>query len=394
MAHSATGPKLVQGERGSLFFPRIESWRGLAALMVASAHSWQSPWRDAGGHLRSFFAPAADFDGPVLAAITPYMRIFNNGSGAVAAFFVMSGFVLALSLERGPNDLPAGASRFFLSRLFRLYPAIISSVLIFALLYWVTGDMFPHPGYSGAKIFQNMLLFDTSMNGVMWSLQVEVLASFVIFLAFALRRRWGNGAVLLLTALLVALSFSGHRMRALGPDLVMLYAFPAGMLAFYCSHLVRRIPVKWSVAGFFLVFTSMCSVRQLVSYTSNPAAVGEVALAALVVAYLARGVLGPVALLFDHPVVQFYGRISYSFYLLHPITLILIWSIPDAIGAVVRWGTPTAIVAFGLSALTIVVTTPLAWLSYCYVERPAIDLGRLVAKFVAAAGEARKLAHP
>ena len=128
--------KFGHDQRQRQFFPRIESWRGLAALMVASAHSWQSPWRDASGQLRNFYVPAVDVDGPVLAAITPYFRIFNNGGGAVAAFFVISGFVLALSLERGPNDLPTSGSRFFLSRVFRIYPAIIATVVI---LRWPIG---------------------------------------------------------------------------------------------------------------------------------------------------------------------------------------------------------------------------------------------------------------
>jgi peptidoglycan/LPS O-acetylase OafA/YrhL len=346
--------------------------------MVASAHSWQSPWRDASGQLRNFYVPAVDVDGPVLAAITPYFRIFNNGGGAVAAFFVISGFVLALSLERGPNDLPTSGSRFFLSRVFRIYPAIIATVVIFALAYWMTEDRRSGAGYSAVDIVQNMLLLSTSMNGVMWSLQVELVAAFVIFLAFVLHRRWGNGAVLSLTVLLVALSFLGSKMRVLGADLTALYAFPFGMLAFYYRHLVRRFPVKWSVASFSLIFVAMCSLRQLTSYTSHWAAIGEVVLAALVVAYLADGVLGPVGLLFDHPMIRFYGRISYSLYLLHPPTFFVIWSVPDAIGTLVRWGIPTAIVAFGLSALTIVAITPLAWLIYRYVERPGVHVGRFV----------------
>ena len=70
------------------FFSRVESWRGLAALMVASAHAWQIPWRDGAGQLRSFYLPAPDVDGALLAAITPYLQVLNNGGGAINAFFV------------------------------------------------------------------------------------------------------------------------------------------------------------------------------------------------------------------------------------------------------------------------------------------------------------------
>lgn len=375
---SKTGPKRGHASREHQFFPRIESWRGLAALMVVSAHSWQSPWRDASGHLRNFYVPAVDVDGPVLAAITPYLRIFNNGGGAVAAFFVISGFVLASSLERGPDDLSRNVSRFFLSRVFRIYPAVIATVAIFALVHWATGYGHSSADYSVPCIIQNMLLLSTSINGVMWSLQVELVATFVIVLAYVLHNRWGSAAVLSLTVLLIAASFLGSKMRALGPDLTTLYAFPLGMLAFFHRHLVRRIPPKWSATCFVVSFVVMGSVRLLISYTSNWAAIIEVALAAVVVAYLAYGVLGPIGSLFDHPVIRFYGRISYSLYLLHLLPLILIWSAPDAVGMVVRWGIPTALVAFGLSALTIIVTTPMAWLVYRHVERPGVAAGRHV----------------
>jgi len=49
-----------------------------------------------------------------------------NAIGAVNLFFVLSGFVLAASIERGPPQIGAAAYRFVMARVFRLFPAIWS----------------------------------------------------------------------------------------------------------------------------------------------------------------------------------------------------------------------------------------------------------------------------
>ena len=366
------------------FFSRVESWRGLAALMVASAHAWQIPWRDGAGQLRSFYLPAPDVDGALLAAITPYLQVLNNGGGAINAFFVMSGFVLALSLVRGPDDLGSSATKFVIARIFRIYPAIIVTIGIFLLVSWSTGlGPITSELYTLRHIVRNALLIDTSMNGVMWSLQVEMIAIIPIFLAFALYRAWSIFPVVLLFIVLVAASFLGSTMRMLGPDLTALYAFIGGMLAFFGGRqAIGFLPPRWTALTFAVAFVAMCLARLLLGFSSNWAAIVEALLAAIVVAYLAFGALGTFGRLFDHSVVRFYGRISYSFYLLHPLTLWFAALAPEILGALVLSGIPTALVAFGVSAVTILAITPLAWLIYRFVERPSIAVGRALTQRV------------
>ncbi|MGH6737905.1 MAG: acyltransferase family protein, partial [Bradyrhizobium sp.] len=94
------------GQRG--FLPRIESLRGLAALTVALMHVTMS-WFTA--------QPRGILDEVGLKAI----KAVGNGFGAVVAFFVISGFVLARSLDRDFS-----ATRFASARIFRLFPAAIS----------------------------------------------------------------------------------------------------------------------------------------------------------------------------------------------------------------------------------------------------------------------------
>jgi len=58
----------------------------------------------------------------------------SNGFGAVVAFFVISGFVLARSLDRDFS-----AMRFARARIFRLFPAPIITIAICALLFYGFG---------------------------------------------------------------------------------------------------------------------------------------------------------------------------------------------------------------------------------------------------------------
>jgi peptidoglycan/LPS O-acetylase OafA/YrhL len=73
-------------------------------------------------------------------------------------------------------------------------------------------------------------------------------------------------------------------------------------------------------------------------------------------------------------IVRFYGRISYSFYLLHALTLTVLWRIPEPLGVLVA-GMPGPLLALLLSAGSVPAVTPLAWLSWRYVELRGIALG-------------------
>jgi peptidoglycan/LPS O-acetylase OafA/YrhL len=86
------------------FLPRLEALRGLAALTVALVHV-TLPWLTV--------RPRGVLDEAGMLAL----KAMSNGFGAVVAFFVISGFVLARSLDRDFDP-----RRFVRARIFRLYP--------------------------------------------------------------------------------------------------------------------------------------------------------------------------------------------------------------------------------------------------------------------------------
>jgi peptidoglycan/LPS O-acetylase OafA/YrhL len=103
------------------FLPRIESMRGIAALTVV------------GFHISNQFSASPAFgwfDGCAFLILTA----FFNGFGAVVIFFVLSGFVLARSLDANSDP-----TRFFRNRFFRLFPAAIFVVTLLTALHWQFG---------------------------------------------------------------------------------------------------------------------------------------------------------------------------------------------------------------------------------------------------------------
>jgi peptidoglycan/LPS O-acetylase OafA/YrhL len=169
------------------FYPLLGAARGIAALMVALFHVGLTPYSDASGHLRRLVVRPGTPDG---SWIDLAFRIMGNGPGAVILFFVLSGFVLTLVLES--SKLPEGqtAQRFFIGRIFRIYPAVITTLAIIAALYSVTGYTPISPdGNTAFNYLLNATLIQPAILGETWSLQLELIAAPLLFGVWWWRRR-------------------------------------------------------------------------------------------------------------------------------------------------------------------------------------------------------------
>jgi peptidoglycan/LPS O-acetylase OafA/YrhL len=340
------------------FIPRLESLRGIAALTVVAYHVW--------GQFSG--APSTGWD-----AVAFYiLRCLSNGTGAVVGFFVLSGFVLARSLEANPE-----AGRYFRNRVFRLFPAAVAVVALLTALHQLFGIYVMYEGdFSAGNVLLNMLMIRTDINAVMWSMKVECFATpLILFSAWLVKR---DGAPWLWAAILVlfGLSFWGPYVHALGDSttLAPLYAFIVGVLA---QHYGRRLsdnrPSMATLAAILsvIVFCYCGNHKQ-------PALILllECLSAACLVTLIAWR---PVALFkpLDLAPVRFYGKISYSFYLLHVLGM----SFADrllTLAGVSLSGLPVSVGAIAFTVLSVMVTTPAAYLSWRFIELPCIDLGKHV----------------
>lgn len=340
------------------FVPRIESLRGLAALMVVSYHvsnQFQgrrfSSWLDEYGFLT--------------------ISAGSNGIGAVVVFFVLSGFVLARSLDRTPS-----AFAFLRSRVFRLLPAASAVVALLTLLYWQFGI---YVGYKASfdplQVVLNMLMLRSDINGVMWSMTVECAATPLILLSVWLARWHGAPPLWLLIVSLFGLSFWGPYVHLLGgfTNLASMYAFVAGVLLHFRGQKIASLLSSHAatiVGAVAIALFLFCGTKK----QTAPILLLECLSASILVALIAWRPTLPLFGLLDSGLARFYGKISYSFYLLHPLGILFVSKLLGPITE--QSALSISSQALISTVLSILATTPCAWISWRLIETPFIRLGK------------------
>jgi peptidoglycan/LPS O-acetylase OafA/YrhL len=312
------------------------------------------------------------FDGLALRTISA----ISNGFGAVVTFFVLSGFVLARSLDGNPDPV-----RFFRNRVFRLFPAAMAVVVLLTALHWKFGLFIGYEaGFDPLDVILNLLMIRSDINGVMWSLTVECVATPLILLSVWLLRKQGERPLWLLIAVLVALSSWGPYVHLLGgfANLAPLYAFVVGVLLHFrgarMTSLVRpRLAAFTGIAAIALFW--FCGSRTQSALIILLECLSAATLIGLITWHPATGLFKPL----DFALVRFYGRISYSFYLLHPLGILFAFRILEPLTLNAR-GLPLSITIIFVTLVSILLTTPLAYLSWRLIEMPCIRCGRLFGK--------------
>jgi exopolysaccharide production protein ExoZ len=345
------------------FLPRIESLRGIAALAVVGYHV-NGQWSE---------LPAYNwFD----SFVSRLIAASSNGTGAVVTFFVLSGFVLARSLDSNSDPV-----RFFRNRLFRLFPAAIAVVTLLTVLHWQFGLFVGYEAsFDLADVILNLLLIRSDINGVMWSMTVECAATPLILLSFWLFRTYGRRPLWGLIAILVALSSWGPYVHMLGgfTNLAPLYAFIVGVLIHFRGATIASRIGPWlaNVAAIVaIVLFCFCGTRTQSALVLMLECFSAATLITVVAWRRDLALFKPL----DFKLVRFYGRISYSFYLLHPLGMLFALREinPPALHA---WGMPLSVKIILTTLAAILLTTPAAWLSWRFIETPAINLGKMLGK--------------
>lgn len=236
--------------------------------------------------------------------------------------------------------------------------------------------------FSPTNIILNMLMIRTDINAVMWSMKVECFATPMILFCAWLARSKDARWLWPMIAILFALSFWGPYVHALGDatNLAPLDAFVFGVLVQHhgkhFSHIRLSHAVLLTILSILVFF--FCGTRK----QTAPILLLECISAALLVALIAWRPIRLHAQL-DSEFVRFYGRISYSFYLLHVLGMSFAIRILDFMGAP-PVTLPASAGTVVLTAFSILITTPAAYLSWRYIEVPFINLGKAAARYRAA----------
>jgi peptidoglycan/LPS O-acetylase OafA/YrhL len=173
---------------------RLDALRGVAAFCVAAGHC-TTAYSLKPLHNKTLYN--IDFSNASDLAVR-FLHIVFNANAAVVIFFVLSGYVLTNSLNKAGYNYLGEFLKHATKRAYRILPITIIS--FFPLVFFVKADII--------NLVSNMLLLKRNINGVTWSLQVEIVASIIlVFLVFLLRREC-KPLLLLLFAGLMAMYLS------------------------------------------------------------------------------------------------------------------------------------------------------------------------------------------
>lgn len=312
-----------------------------------------------------------------------FHKLLSNGFIGVDLFFILSGFVITLSVSRmGYGVLAAG--EFLKRRVLRLLPTYFILLLINFLL---SGAMatFHYADRTQALISAFTLsvymphqapfyVNDSGFMGVRWTLNYEFLFYLMMTICLLVRARWVALTAMLLATLIVVpmaigqqptLLVSGYNMGYSYLNLVtnpIIWQFAAGILIGLVYPYMVRLPIAMRI--FFLIAAMILFVQHIISnqHVGHGMTESGTILALLLAAiafndnWLKR--ITPRWLVFM-------GDISFSVYLIHIV-------IKDRLS---KYFTDEGLMFF-LCALLMVIF--FGWLSYLYIEPIGYKLARRI----------------
>lgn len=222
----------------------IDLVRGLSAFAILIFHYQAFYFLQPGGP--AIFASRSAQ--PFYSLLRPF---FEYGHYAVHLFWMISGFVLASSYA----GRQCTAREFIVARFARLYPLHFATLLLVALLQFLShrwvGQYQVYPFNDPYHFFLNVFMAEfwgfqqgPSFNAVIWSVSIEVAIYAVFFAALPLLRRHGiaSALVLALVFYLLLKKSPNNLFWACG------YYFHVGALAFFVVRRLRGAGLALAVA--------------------------------------------------------------------------------------------------------------------------------------------------
>ncbi len=317
-------------------YPALDAVRGVAAFAVLTHHC-----------VLSGLLPIPPGRWTTLSRYTP-LHLFVNGRAPVILFFVLSGFVLAVSLEGRPLG-PGESIRFVLRRLCRIYLPYAAMVLLAACAAAATGSLaVAEQGWAGrlwsapvsAGLIARHLLMpvvgvDLTLDRVAWSLVHEIRLSVVFPLLLLAASRTPLAVALGSMALFAfgqrwsgcdapaCLPFNGAGTAAsFGATAYFVAFFVAGLLLARNRAAIPALAAKAGAPGLALAWTAAIA-GLIVPFKFELLPDAEVGLAATLLLALVVAGGRPARLLGCTPL-RWLGRVSFSLYLCHLLVLALV----------------------------------------------------------------------
>jgi peptidoglycan/LPS O-acetylase OafA/YrhL len=374
MTMPARGPAAARPGESSTRFETLDSLRGIAAMVVVF------------DHCAMLFRPISDgvpvtFRGDPMAWLLLHspLALLIEGRGAVALFFVLSGFVLALPWLNGRQP---GYAAFVVRRVCRIWLPYAMAVAVAVLLgtalatypppaisQWFDRTNWSEPLTPGVVAdYLFMLGRHDTLDNATWSLVYEMRVSLIFPLLVLPVRRWGLAGAVATAAMLTLLAklagmwpAGGYAAVTVGQSLHWAVLFVLGIATAQQAARLRA----WFLAGpawteWVVLAGAAVFLWQYMPYQRD-FFLGVGGMLAIVAALLP----GRLHRLLQHRRLRALGRISYSLYLVHLLVLLpAAYLLHDIVPLwlIVVLAPPAALVA--------------AWGFNRLVEEPANRLGR------------------
>jgi len=346
----------------------LDSVRGIAALMVFAGHYINWKYEAVTG--------------------VKIASVFINGNDAVSFFFVLSGMVLAYPYLQLGKQLDMG--RFYVTRVFRIYPAFWIALLINALYasrYSLNGPGLLHLFVLNKEQFWEEALLIRGFNRYYlpdWTLTIEICYSFLMPFLIMMVKQSRKVLPWLLAASLLAINVTG----------IFLFHFVLGiyLAAFFTeigSEGFRNTWVYKYRVPLLLLAIPLFSLRKINAISPLGSTLVYTLIDVLKIDYFILSALAAFLFLaiiihfkkvqrfFSHPILVFYGKISYGVYLMH---WVLVWASGDYWESKILPHFQSQKTAFIVVFLVcFVLTTLSATILHYAVELPFIRMGKRVA---------------
>jgi peptidoglycan/LPS O-acetylase OafA/YrhL len=343
----------------------LDGLRGVAILLVMGFHYFY--------HLESFYYKST---------LYPYGETFSNvvifkyGYMGVELFFIISGFVIAMTLESSKSLLDFAIRRFV-----RIWPAlIVSAIVTFFLLNWSDAPFALTRRQFWPNFLPSLTLTPTSLwsglfpkvdfvTGVYWSLVVEIrfyMIALVLYWLFA-RQNLARNLVIFTVLIYVVRAllrrwlpgYNGVYDGFFIPDYMPWFAAGAVFYEVYKERLAKPAALILLAVAYALI------ARISLNYAPigrDPVVASSFALLFLALFWFLSTRPGSMRAFEARPLVWI-GECSYSIYLYHYVVgMILISQVSKTIGLV-----PQLLLVAAISLLVLVVGR----ISYAAIENPS-----------------------
>lgn len=301
---------------------KLDGIRGILSVIVALNHSFlvlaipsfANVW---GQNYFQFF--------DLQSKIQQLFMIIGNGGTAVSMFFVLSGFVITLSMDKFVFTVK-NYLLFLIKRVFRLYPVYLFIVTCITAAVWLGFD---YRTFSPASTWyhwwmnfrldlveyiKNALFIHINLGGVTWTLRVIVLATPILPIFYLIVKKLNNLQTVLFWFALIYLSFNQLNFDGFR-DFRYLHMFFLGLILPKFTSIFSQIkPIVFNLLLPILLVTMFVIRYQTDEYFGG--------IVESLISFIILGIIlyQPRVKTFDFLDNNFFvylGRISYSLYLVH-----------------------------------------------------------------------------